>query len=201
MHRPLPGPPGTWPSRGVPRGGKRRLPSWYSSWLFLEENHGTCLQEPPAGLESSVLLGSVLRVVTFPLLPVNVVPSRKHKSQIVAGWRTTATAPDQCLVETRFLTFRLLPTPRAGAPRLVISFQTRTQLLQAAPVPARLTSSPCGQFRIDRTNTNCFGCMLFRVILKCFVSPGGACRTWATPAKADSDPEPREARAPSPVGS
>lgn len=77
-------------------GGKRRLPSWYSSWLFLEENHGTCLQGPPAGLESSVLWGSVLRsheearrVVTFPLLPVNVVTSRKHKSQNVAGWRTT----------------------------------------------------------------------------------------------------------------
>lgn len=39
------------------------------------------------------------------------------------------------------------------------------------------------------------------LFLKYFVSPCGACRTWATPAKADSDPEPREVRAPSPVGS
>lgn len=105
-------------------------------------------------------------------------PPEGTKGQTVAGWRRTKhlAVPDQGLP----------PTRSAGAPRLVISFQNRNAAPCGRPlVTADLTSSPCGQCRIDRTNTNFFGCsVLFRVFfLKCFCEPewslpplGNACQ-------------------------
>lgn len=89
-------------------------------------------------------------------------------------------------------------TPSAGAPGLVISCQTRTQLLQGAPCHRRSDVLSLRTFRIDRTNTNFSGCMLFRVFLKCFVSPCLPRQIQTPSPERREPPRPWEADSPQP---
>lgn len=96
--------------------------------------------------------------MTFPLLPLNPVTSWKHKIQTLpCGERqptwSEQTVPEKCLLEARFLTFGLLPKCSAGSPGPVMSFQNKTQLLQAAPFQHTSNFPSLRTFRIDRTNT------------------------------------------------
>lgn len=112
--------------------------------------------------------------ILFPLLPVNLVTSSKHKSQNIAIWwmrqhLDEQTVPDKSLFSffffffrDRFLTCRLLKKWSAGFSRLDISFANETQLLHTVLCSQNLVSAP-RTFTIDKTNTTSKN-------LSCFVS-------------------------------